>query len=54
MEIRYLVSRLIRKYRITVASDTDPEQVWKNMTDQFLAVPGRLELVFDLLVDRDL
>jgi len=37
---------IVSKYDIVFASGKDPDQVWKDMRDEFTIVPGRLDLVF--------
>ncbi|KAF2260598.1 putative benzoate 4-monooxygenase cytochrome P450 [Lojkania enalia] len=45
-EIRFVTALLVSKYHITLAPGEDGISVWKDMKDQFTAVPGKLELVF--------
>jgi cytochrome P450 len=48
-EIRFVTALLISKYNIKFAPGEDGTTVWKDMKDQFTAVPGKLELVFEPL-----
>jgi cytochrome P450 len=45
-EIRFVTALLISKYHVSLAPGEDGVRVWKDMKDQFTAVPGKLELVF--------
>lgn len=48
-EIRLVTAALVSKYDITFAPNEDGTSVWKDMRDQFTAVPGKLELLFSPL-----
>ena len=50
-EISYLVALIVSKYEVGFAPGEDGTRVWRDMRDEFTAVPGRLELVFKLLGD---
>ncbi|KAJ4294979.1 hypothetical protein N0V90_006987 [Kalmusia sp. IMI 367209] len=45
-EIRFVTALLLSKYHVSLAPGEDGTRVWKDMKDQFTAVPGKLELVF--------
>lgn len=45
-EISYVMALIVSKYDIVFAPGKDPDQVWKDMRDEFTIVPGRLDLVF--------
>ena len=42
---------IVSKYEIGFAPGEDGTRVWRDMRDEFTAVPGRLELVFKPLGD---
>lgn len=46
-EISYLVASIVSKYEVGFAPGEDGVRVWRDMRDEFTAVPGRLELVFN-------
>lgn len=50
MELRYVLDILVNKYDISLAPNEDGTRVWKEMKDNFTAVPGNLELVFTILL----
>ena len=50
-EISYLIALIISKHQVAFAPGEDGERVWRDMKDEFTAVPGRLELVFRSLGD---
>jgi tryprostatin B 6-hydroxylase len=46
--LSYVTALLVSKYDIEFAPGEDRNRVWKDMKDDFTAVPGRLNLVFKL------
>ena len=46
VEIRFITALLISKYDVSFAPEGDKMSVWNDMKDQFIAVPGKLELIF--------
>ena len=48
-EISYLVALNLSKYEVGLAPGEDGTRVWRDMRDEFTAVPGRLELLFTIL-----
>ncbi|KAF1992980.1 putative benzoate 4-monooxygenase cytochrome P450 [Amniculicola lignicola CBS 123094] len=46
-EIRFVTALLLSKYDIAFGYGEDGTSVWKNMRDQFTAVPGKLDLIFN-------
>ncbi|KAF2649441.1 putative benzoate 4-monooxygenase cytochrome P450 [Lophiostoma macrostomum CBS 122681] len=49
-EIRFVTALLVTRYEIAFAPGEDGTRVWKEMKDQFTAVPGKLDLVFSPIV----
>lgn len=45
-EIRFTTALLLSKYDVKFAPHEDGTSVWRDMKDQFTAVPGKLDLVF--------
>lgn len=52
-ELRLVTARLMAKYTVRFAEGMDPKKVEGDMTDQFTATPGELQLVFDKRDDAE-
>lgn len=48
MELRFVVSLLVRKFRIGFAPGESGEKLLTDLRDQFTAAPGKLQLQFQL------